>query len=171
MSRKTTLLATVFCCALFAACTPEMTQNPDEKGTHSVNSTAQWISGNGIKGGPVLGIGTRVGHKKENCDASCGKNRKHIDCQGSGSECSIFGSIEMKPIFKSTAQETYTGHCLYPEDISDEETFSMPDRSFFIQESNQWVNIPKQLLKRDSQDGCFIIKNITFTHQAVYPNL
>ncbi|MBO8432691.1 MAG: hypothetical protein IAB08_05305 [Bacteroidetes bacterium] len=139
-----------------------------------VEATAQWLSNPDTKGDPVIGIRTRVGHTKENCDQSCTKKGSniHISCQGRGSECSMVGNIKMEPIVKAmTTQPTLTGICLYPEDISDEETFAMPSRSFKIDNTEQWLNIPEQILHRHPESHCFIIKSITFTDSPLYLNL
>ena len=100
-----------------------------------VEATAQWLSNPDTKGGPVIGIRTRIGHTEENCDLSCNpKNKRaHLPCQGHGSECSTVGNIGFEPIVKglSTKPATLTGRCLYPEDISDEETFAMPEQARF----------------------------------------
>ena len=172
MSKKTTLLATVFCCALFAACTPEPIQDENTGDTSSLAFTAQWLPGN-TKGGPVIGITLRAGHKKENCDGSCSQRKEaHKDCQGSGQECSQVGSLELHPMFPkaihSTTPSHYTAYCLYPEDISDEETFAMPDRSLYIVSDGQWLNIPQQTLHRAPETHCFIINNLAVTGQALY---
>lgn len=140
-----------------------------------VEATAQWLSNPDTKGDPVIGIRTRVGHTKENCDLSCNpKNKRaHLPCQGHGSECSTVGSIGFEPIVKglSTQPAALTGRCLYPEDISDEETFAMPSRSFKIDNTEQWLNIPEQILHRHPESHCFIIKSITFTDSPLYLNL
>ena len=47
----------------------------------------------------------------------------------------------------------------------------MPARSFYIKENNQWINIPQQTLERDTETRCFLVKGITFTEKAIYPNL
>ena len=61
--------------------------------------------------------------------------------------------------------------CLYPEDISDYETFAMPARSFKIEGETRWINIPSQILERDSRTHCFVVKNITFTDMPIYKNV
>ena len=173
MLKKIAFYLTGISLALACACTREMPHEKTDKEQKPVESTAEWIEWNNAKGGIVVQIGTRIGHTEENCDGSCTKDgRFHKDCQGTGKECLTLGSLKMEPIIKSTlSNQAHTALCLYPEDISDCETFSMPDRSFKIKNEEQWLNIPKQILERDKGTHCFIIKSITFTEKPLYTNL
>ena len=171
MLKKIAFYLTGISLALACACTRETSYDNTAKGQTPVEAIAEWDPNNTTKGGITIKIRTRIGHKKEVCDKSC-RGTTHRDCQGSGSECALFGNIEMEPIIKSTPNSLgHTGRCLYPEDISDEETFAMPARSFKIENTDQWVNIPEQILRREYESNCFIINNISFTNFALYPNL
>lgn len=172
MLKKIAFYLTGISLALACACTREMPHEKTDKEQKPVESTAEWVKGNEAKGGAIIGIRTRIGHKADVCDGSCSNDNKHMDCQGNGYECSLVSNLEMKPIFSKSSTQTliYIGQCLYPEDISDCETFSMPARSFLIEKEQHWLNIPMQIIHRNPQNRCFIIKNITFTSQALYPN-
>lgn len=125
-------------------------------------------------GGAIVGLETRAGHTAKECDGSCNKSQlTHIDCAGSGKQCLIFGSIELERPIKNhiLKPQNFNARCLHPEDFSDHETFAMPARSFYIKENNRWINIPQQTLERDTETRCFLIKSITFTEKAIYPNL
>ena len=172
MVRKIAFYLASISLVLACGCTHETShEGKDENQQHPIESTAQWVS-DGAKGGHIIGIKTRAGHSKENCDGSCSQTRKHIDCQGTGKECLLFGNIELEPIVKSlpTSSGLYTGKCLYPEDISDYETFSMPARSFYMEKEQMWLNFPEQILHRHPESRCFIIKSITFTVKPLHPN-
>lgn len=47
----------------------------------------------------------------------------------------------------------------------------MPARSFKIEGETRWINIPPQILERDSRTHCFVVKNITFTDMPIYKNV
>lgn len=173
MVRKITFYLASISLILVWGCTQETFQEEkDRNHQNAIESTAQWVTDRNAKGGHVIGIKTRAGHSKKNCDGSCSQTHKHIDCQGTGKECPLFGNIELEPIVKSlpTSSGLYTGKCLYPEDISDYETFSMPARSFYMEKEQMWLNIPEQILQRHPESRCFIIKSITFTVQPLHPN-
>lgn len=162
-----------FSFVLLASCDMDTWQEKMDFGDGFV-STAQWQSGNGKKGKAIIGIRTRIGHKQEVCDGTCTPTPTgHKDCQGRGEECPVYANIEMEPIVKSAAgkSDVYAARCLYPEDLSDYEVFSMPERSFKFEDEDVWLNIPAQLLERDAATRCFIIKNITFTKEALYVDL
>lgn len=139
MVRKITFYLASISLILVWGCTQETFQEEkDRNHQNAIESTAQWVTDRNAKGGHVIGIKTRAGHSKENCDGTCSNDNKHIDCQGTGKECPLFGNIELEPIVKSlpTSSSLYTGKCLYPEDISDYETFSMPARSLYGKRTN-----------------------------------
>lgn len=161
--------------ALFA-CTSESSglEGNDEDG--NIEAVARWVVGAEAKGGGnVISLQTRAGHTEENCDRTCSDDKAfHKDCQGSGRECHVEGGLELEPMIpkaKELQGIRYVGRCLYPEDISDYETFAMPARSFKIEGETRWINIPPQILERDSRTHCFVVKNITFTDMPIYKNV
>ena len=172
--KPTSIAAVISAILLFGSgCSKDNPLSQQGNDEQELSSTATLLHSK--KGGAVVGLNTRVGHTKEDCDGSChpGYNT-HRDCAGHGKACQTWGTIEFeKPLSKSisTPLHHFNAHCLYPEDFSDYETFAMPARSFYIKENNQWINIPQQTLERDTETRCFLVKGITFTEKAIYPNL
>ena len=167
----TRIIAVGLLCA-FIGCSKENPVSSPTGNKEEVISTATILKT--AKGSPTIGLQTRIGHKKNVCDGSCKKyTSTHMDCAGTGSECNLVGNIELEPPLGNGIAETPTFHarCLYPEDFSDYESLAMPARSFYMEETKQWLNIPQQILERDPQTYCFLIKNITFTGKAAYSNL
>lgn len=170
--KPTSIAAAISAVLLFGSgCSKDNPLSQQGKKEQSIFSTATFLQSS--KGKPIIGLETRAGHTKQECDRSCEKSGLyHVDCAGNGKQCQIFGSIEIeRPISKNTTSGVFAAHCIYPEDFSDDETFAMPSRSFYIEETNQWLNIPQQLLERTPETKCFLIKGITFTEKAIYPNL
>ena len=172
--KPTSIAAAISAVLLFGSgCSKDNPLSQQGNDEQELSSTATLLHSK--KGGAVVGLNTRVGHTKEDCDGSChpGYNT-HRDCAGHGKACQTWGTIEFeKPLSKSisTPLHHFNAHCLDPEDFSDYETFAMPARSFYIKENNQWINIPQQTLERDTETRCFLVKGITFTEKAIYPNL
>ena len=172
--KPTSIAAAISAVLLFGSgCSKDNPLSQQGNDEQELSSTATLLHSK--KGGAVVGLNTRVGHTKEDCDGSChpGYNT-HRDCAGHGKACQTWGTIEFeKPLSKSisTPLHHFNAHCLYPEDFSDYESLAMPARSFYMEETKQWLNIPQQILERDPQTYCFLIKNITFTGKAAYSNL
>lgn len=161
--------------AFLVACTPEtpLKEGCDKNETVDV---AYWMADNHAKGGgSIIGLNFYAGHAKEDCDGSCSDERSfHRDCQGSGRKCNLLGGLELEPMIPKSGEMqciNYIGRCLYPEDISDDEIFAMPARSLRLENVGRWINIPEQILERDSKPRCFVVKNITFTDVPVYENI
>jgi len=123
---------------------------------------------------------TNAGHKSTDCGGKCKYyNGKwgHVDCQGNGHICTLRASINITASVSDKSTEVlYTGKGINDYEPIDEDTYNMPDRSFLVKDDKFdngfiWINIPEQLLQRDTETHQFIYKEITFTKEPKYLNL
>lgn len=125
-------------------------------------------------------LAAKIGHKSTDCSGKCkyiGGEWRHIDCQGNGSECSLRVSVYIsKAIPDDTTDIYYTATGVNDYEPIEESDFSMPARSFYIEDENLengfiWMNIPEQVLQRDEASNQFVYKDITFTAEPLFENL
>lgn len=123
---------------------------------------------------------SRVGHKSSDCGGKCrygNGTHYHASCQGFGSECYLRASINIsKAIPDDTTDNYYTAIGINDYEPIEESDFSMPARSFYIEDENLengyiWLNIPEQLLQRDEESNQFVYKEITFSSEPLFENL
>ncbi len=125
-------------------------------------------------------MASKVGHKSSDCGGKCKKFGGvwcHLDCQGYGNECGLRAAVNIcKAIPDDSTDIYYTGIGINDYEPIEESDFSMPARSFYIEDENLengyiWLNIPEQLLQRDEESNQFIYKEITFTTEPLFENL
>lgn len=91
----------------------------------------------------------------------------HIPCQGPGKECHWDLSISLSK-FKSLKEDEPKDIEMSLVNYSDSE-FLIPDRSILVQETNQYLNIPTQVLQRN-EDGTYLFKNVVISNTPKYIN-
>ena len=100
--KPTSIAAAISAVLLFGSgCSKDNPLSQQGNDEQELSSTATLLHSK--KGGAVVGLNTRVGHTKEDCDGSChpGYNT-HRDCAGHGKACQTWGTIEFeKPLSKS----------------------------------------------------------------------
>jgi hypothetical protein len=123
---------------------------------------------------------SKVGHTANSCNNNCimiGGKRVHVNCQGAGNICDSRASIS---VYKANPENPeniyYNAIGLNDYEPTDDTTFYMPDRSYYIENDcieNGYIylNIPSQILRRDSSSNQFIYFKITFTETALFENL
>lgn len=125
-------------------------------------------------------LASSIGHKSTDCGGRCKYYNGtwfHANCQGYGSECSLRASINIsKAMPDDTTDIYYTGIGINDYEPIEDSDFSMPARSFYIEDENLengfiWLNIPEQVLQRDEESNQFIYKAITFTNEPLFENL
>lgn len=125
-------------------------------------------------------LAAKIGHKSTDCGGRCkfiSGEWRHVNCQGNGSECDLRASVNIsKAMPDDTTDIYYTGIGIYDYEPIEESDFSMPARSFYIEDENLekgyiWLNIPEQVLLRDEESNLFIYKDITFTSEPLFENL
>jgi hypothetical protein len=133
-------------------------------------NSAQPISNSNSKGKSYYGISAQVGHSGSTCPGcvNTGGNCVHVDCQGTGTACSVSAVME---ISDSGEINFYYGTIDEPNELTYEETFLMPNRSLYIIGSNgKFLNIPEQIAYRDEKTGAFVFYDIFFSDAQVFIN-
>lgn len=117
-------------------------------------------------------ISTQVGHTAAGCNGCVIVEGQsiHIDCQGAGNVCNVSAYVCVAPV----SGGFYTATTQDSTDLTDEEFFNMPDRSFYTGLDGDgkpcWLNIPAQLAIRDSVTRLFTFNNVYFSLQQIYKN-
>ena len=113
----------------------------------------------------------RVGHSITDCGGSCvtmlGKPY-HINCMGYGRVCLTSAAISLDQIGTDVTATTTDTFGLTSEDF-----FLMPDRSLnYTDENNNriYLNIPEQLVFRDTVTQQFTFTGLFFSTTAAYSN-
>ena len=111
---------------------------------------------------------TQIGHDGKNCSGCVlfeGK-RIHKDCQGIGTKCAVSTSVS---IVQSGAAVTATTTDTFG--LTSEDIFLMPARSLNYTDANNnriFLNIPAQLLFRDTATQQFTFTGLSFTSSPLY---
>lgn len=112
-----------------------------------------------------------IGHSGKNCPG-CVEWKKghfvHVDCQGRGYECSVSANVVLSGnSYNFTAVTTDTFG------LTDQSFFNMPDRSLLTEDEKGlpvYLNIPAQLVYRDSSTLQFTFTGLYYSNSPVYDN-
>lgn len=112
-----------------------------------------------------------VGHSGKNCPG-CIKMKDntyiHIDCQGRGNECTVSSNVVLSGnSYNLIAVTTDTFG------LTDQSLFNMPDRSLLTEDEKGqpvYLNIPAQLVYRDSITLQFTLNGLYYSASAAYDN-
>ena len=115
-------------------------------------------------------ISAQIGHDGSKCPGCVLENGKyiHVNCQGDGTCCSIAAAVNLQQTgmtFTATTTDTF--------DLTSEEFFLMPDRSlnYTDEKGNRiFLNIPAQLVYRDSTTRQFTFTGLFYSEKAAYNN-
>jgi len=148
--------------------------NPDNENNYLKRNEATWISSNNSSKGFWLNLKIYVGHTAEQCGGRCVKlfgKPMHIDCRGIGHICERLITVELQ-----TNENNELMLILSDEDIFAEyDIFPFPDRSLCItnpqNNDDLWLNIPEQILLKDSTFLKVIIENIWFSEEPELENI
>jgi hypothetical protein len=153
------------------------TNRKKEKG----NSTAMLIKklkANVFEGSYLMV--SKAGHTSNDCGGKCKYFNGiwvHVNCQGFGNECNFRASINIsKNLPEDSTDNYYSGIGLYENEPIEDSTYEMPERSFYFESEEFengfiWINIPEQVLIRNTESSMFIYDSITFTVDPLYENL
>lgn len=112
-----------------------------------------------------------MGHDGANCPGCITLNdkRMHIDCQGEGSACrkasAVALSYDIDNNLIATTVDTFG--------LTDLDVLNMPSRSFALEIDEgvySYLNIPAQLVYRDSATLQFTFTGLSFTGRPLYGN-
>jgi hypothetical protein len=113
---------------------------------------------------------TDIGHKAENCRGCIIINGDlvHLNCQGHGNECRISANMSLNiggSEIYATTTDTFG--------LTDQSFFNMPARSLSAEDEKGqpvFLNIPAQLVYRDSSTLQFTFNGLFYSSSAVYSN-
>ena len=111
-----------------------------------------------------------MGHDGTNCPGCVLVNGqlRHVDCQGVGSECLNSSCVELHEVGKELVAITVDTF-----DLTSEDFFLMPDRSLdYTDDKNNhyYLNIPSQMVYRDSTTLQFTFTGLFFSEGPSYEN-
>jgi len=124
--------------------------------------------------GPIE-ITMTAGHDASECNNSCiilNGVPGHADCQGRGDACVI--TIRIWPVGGQPKGETFNVAVDTVWNLTTEDYFNMPDRSLTVldapSEDRRYLNIPAQMVYRDSVTKQFTFMGLFYSDKAVYTN-
>jgi hypothetical protein len=142
--------------------------------TDSLSSNYAMIGAESSKEfGRPIEITYSVGHTARECSNSCvtiNGVSGHVDCQNWGNACVI--TIRLWPIGGQPKGGSFNALVDTVWELTTEDFFLMPDRSLkVIQDtSEEYLNIPEQLVFRDSVSRQFTFTGLFFSDRPVYLN-
>lgn len=117
-------------------------------------------------------INLQIGHSGENCPGCVCVNGKwiHLNCQGRGNLCELQSQITLTQVDENLFSATTTDST----ELTDADLFNMPARSLFVEldknKKEVWLNIPAQLVYRDSATLQFTFNGLYYSDRPVYRN-
>ncbi len=111
-----------------------------------------------------------IGHSKNGCPGCAMVNNQlvHIDCMGNGNYCALTAAVQLQQA-GATINATTTDMF----DLTTENFFLMPNRSLdYVDEKNNhyYLNIPGQMVYRDTATLQFTFTGLFFSEAAAYEN-
>ena len=120
----------------------------------------------GIQNG-ILTI--KVGHSAKECNGCIpvGDKLVHVDCQGAGTLCEVTSQVAIADSGLFVSAVTIDTFGLTTLDY-----FNMPARSLAVEDENEkyYLNIPAQMLYRDSKTLQFTLTGLFYSAEAYYEN-
>ena len=92
----------------------------------------------------------------------------HVDCMGNGNYCATIAAVQLQQIgtaVTATTTDTF--------DLTSEDFFLMPDRSLEYvdeKENHIFLNVPEQMVYRDTTSLQFTFTGLFFSETAAYSN-
>lgn len=146
-----------------------------ENCTHFPKNYAVMCQNSIKEGSDPIEITYAVGHTVEECNNSCITLygvQGHVDCQGWGDACVV--TIRIWPIGGETKGATFNALVDTVWSLTSEDFFLMPARSLTVMgtENNTttYLNIPSQILFRDTTTQQFTFKGLFFSSTPAYNN-
>ena len=111
---------------------------------------------------------SQIGHDGKDCPGCVlyNGNMIHVDCMGNGRHCAVAASVHLQqtgPIVTATTTDTFG--------LTSEDFFLMPSRSLeYVDEkgSHIFLNIPGQMVYRDTVTKQFTFTGLSFSNTALY---
>ena len=111
-----------------------------------------------------------IGHDGKTCDGCVldGGEYIHLDCMGFGNYCRLASAVQLQQVgtaVTATTTDTF--------DLTSEDFFLMPDRSLDYMDDKGnpiYLNIPAQMVYRDSTTLQFTFTGLFFSEGPAYEN-
>ena len=158
-----TLLATL----LFGACEKEDTS---KKSLEPSRNRVITLPANEKTGNTSLLLAICIGHSANGCPGCVWEDGKyhHVNCMGEGNYCASSAAVQLQQAgstINATTTDTF--------DLTSENFFLMPNRSLdYVDEKNNhyYLNIPAQMVYRDSTTLQFTFTGLYFSEGPAYEN-
>ncbi len=165
---KKLLTFTLFLAVILGACQKEggRTTTPEQ----SINYMTA-LPDNSKTGNTIFLLSLSVGHSSKECPKGCvmiDGHLVHVDCMGFGSECVTSAMVQLSQFgnfISATTIDTFS--------LTSENFFLMPARSLTTKNEKEqpvWLNIPAQLVYRDSATLQFTFNGLYYSDRAAYRN-
>lgn len=164
---KKALTLTLIAALLLYACEKEDTQTVTHE--QSLNRVIA-LPDDGKTGNSTALLAMAIGHRSNDCKGCIMMNGHvfHIDCMGNGNYCATIAAVQLQQIgtdVTATTTDTF--------DLTSEDFFLMPDRSLnYTDEKGRriFLNIPGQMVYRDTATLQFTFTGLFFSETAAYSN-
>ena len=164
---KKILTVTVLAALLLGACEHEDISKTQHEPSRNRVIT---LPADGKSGNTSLLLAICIGHSANGCNGCVWEDGKlyHVDCMGEGNYCSSSAAVQLQQAgatINATTTDTF--------DLTTENFFLMPDRSLdYIDDKNNhyYLNIPGQMVYRDSTTLQFTFTGLFFSEAAAYEN-
>ena len=160
----------IFSLMVVCACTAfSCTKSNDKDNLVFSNMVIQDLTD--VKESGLYSLRVNVGHNSSDCKGACiqiNGTPTHVDCQGFGHCCQLLTSVslaQMGTAITATTTDTF--------DLTSEDFFLMPDRSLnYTDEKGRriFLNIPGQMVYRDTATLQFTFTGLFFSETAAYSN-
>ena len=164
---KKVLTLTLLTTLLLGACEKEDTSKTSYEPSRNRVVT---LHNDGKTGNSSLLLALAIGHSRKGCPGCAMVNNQlvHIDCMGNGNYCETTAAVQFQingPVFSATTTDTF--------DLTSEDFFLMPDRSLDYMDDKGnpiYLNIPSQMVYRDSTTLQFTFTGLFFSTSPAYEN-
>lgn len=126
---------------------------------------------NDSKSSQALTLVIDLGHDAKKCSGCILRDGQmiHLNCQGHGNACRVSTNVTLNTnvgIMYVTTTDTFG--------LTDQSIFNMPDRSLYAGKDEKgndlWLNIPAQLVYRDSTSLQFTFNGLFYSNTQHYSN-
>jgi len=113
---------------------------------------------------------SQIGHDGKTCNGCVldGGDYIHVDCMGEGHYCAFAASVQLQQVGTAVTATTTDTFGLTSEDF-----FLMPSRSLDYEDEKEnhiFLNIPGQMVYRDTATLQFTFTGLFFSERAAYSN-
>lgn len=164
---KKLLTLTLIAALLFGACEKEEKQTATYEQTRNRVIT---LSNDEKTGSSTYLLTLGLGHSGKDCNGCVMVRGRfvHVNCMGTGDDCLRTAAVQLQQVgteISATTTDTF--------DLTSDDFFLMPDRSLsYTDEKNNriFLNIPEQMVYRDTTSMQFTFTGLFFSETAAYSN-